>query len=204
MSHLLRSLLAAAVVEWLGPDRRTLAGLVVLGLWLPGLALVCGFVGLLVRMRRRLVRRRQAAVAAHAELGTLGDLLTVALTAGMSLQQAMGFAAAALSSDLRAETESVVRAMSRHGSAAVMAASGGVGGRLYLLLGRALATGAPVVAAVETFVDEIHGEKRARREAAARRLPVLLVFPLALLILPGFVLLVVAPAFLGALDRVAL
>lgn len=204
MSHVLRVAIALAILAVMGSERRGSAFFVALGLWVPALAVACALVGLLVRVRRRLAGVRRAAAAAQAELGTLGDLLVIALTAGMSLPQAMAFAAAELTSDLRGEVESVVRTMSRHGSAAVMAAGGGVGGRLYLLLGRALTTGAPVVAAVETFVDEVHGEERARREAAARRLPVLLVFPLALLILPGFVLLVVAPAFLGALERVGL
>jgi hypothetical protein len=67
-----------------------------------------------------------------------------------------------------------------------------------------MASGAPVLDAVERYGEERRAEDRAAREAALRRLPVLLSFPLALLILPGFVLLTVAPALSGAVERLGL
>jgi len=204
MSHLLRTAIALLAVTGLGPRRRSWALLITLGLWLPAVAVAIAAAIVIWRVRSRLHRDRRDSEETRAELGTLGDLVSIGLTSGMSVAQALVFASEELQSGLRGEVEAVVRGMSRSGSMAVLAAAGGVGGRLYLLVGRAMATGASVVTAVETFVDEAHAEERARHEAAARRLPVLLVFPLALLILPGFVLLVIAPAFLGGLERVGL
>jgi hypothetical protein len=67
-----------------------------------------------------------------------------------------------------------------------------------------MASGAPVLEAVERYGEERRADDRSACEAAVRRLPVLLSFPLALLILPGFVLLTVAPALSGALERLGL
>ena len=62
-------------------------------------------------------------------------------------------------------------------------------------------TGAPVAAAVRAYVAEQRDADRARALAAARRLPVQLLFPLTLLVLPGFMVLTIGPALLAALER---
>jgi pilus assembly protein TadC len=91
--------------------------------------------------------------------------------------------------------------MDRWGAAAGLAAAQGWGERLYRLMGRAAATGAPLVGAVEAFALEGRHAEHSRRLEAARRLPVRLVVPLALLILPGFVVLVLGPALMESLAR---
>lgn len=199
----MRSVLAIALLSPIGPGARWAAPLVV-ALWAPVLAagLVAGTGALVVR--RRLLERRLAAAAVNRELALLGELLGIGLAAGMAVGEALEFAERRLTSDLAAEVASVRRGMARSGAVAVMAAAGGAAGRLYLLIGRAMATGAPVLSAVERFAEERRAEDRAGRETALRRLPVVLAFPLALLILPGFVLLTVAPALSGALQRLGL
>jgi type II secretory pathway component PulF len=204
VSHLLRAVMALVVVNGLGPQRRIWAILVSIALWMPVAAFAAATGCAMWRLKVRLRRSRRETAAVHQELSVMGDVLGIALTSGMSLQQALEFVARELSSDLRNELEALVRAISHGGSLPALASAGGAGGRLYVLLGRAMATGAPVLASVERFVDEVRADERARRQAAVRRLPVLLLIPLALLILPGFVLLVIAPAFLGALDGVGL
>jgi hypothetical protein len=57
---------------------------------------------------------------------------------------------------------------------------------------------------VAALVVEQRAEERARAVAAAKRLPVRMLFPLALLILPGFLVLTVGPTLLSAFDRLAL
>ena len=57
---------------------------------------------------------------------------------------------------------------------------------------------------LEVSLREAQAEQTTARLEAARRLPVRLMLPLALLILPGFVVLAVGPALLEALDRLQL
>ncbi len=75
---------------------------------------------------------------------------------------------------------------------------------LFVVARRALATGAPLAPAVSGYATALRNEERSRQLTAARRLPVKLLFPLALLILPGFLLLTVGPAVLGSLERLGL
>jgi hypothetical protein len=98
----------------------------------------------------------------------------------------------------------VLRNAARRGLAAALSEAGGPGRRLFLILARAVATGAPLAQSVEGFVADQQAEAKAARLEEARRLPVRLMVPLALLVLPGFVLLTVGPTVLAALERLAL
>ncbi len=75
---------------------------------------------------------------------------------------------------------------------------------LFVVARRALATGASQLPAVTGYATALRDEERSRRLAATRRLPVKLLFPLALLILPGFLILTIGPALLGSLERLGL
>lgn len=75
---------------------------------------------------------------------------------------------------------------------------------LFVVARRALTTGASLLPAVTGYARALRDEERSRRLAAARRLPVKLLFPLALLILPGFLILTIGPAILGSLERLGL
>jgi tight adherence protein C len=59
--------------------------------------------------------------------------------------------------------------------------------------------GHPIGPALERLAGECRADQRRRAEAAARRVPVLLLFPLVTCILPAFALLTVAPLVAGAL-----
>jgi hypothetical protein len=98
----------------------------------------------------------------------------------------------------------VLRRSVRGGLGQALAAADGHGRRLYAGAARAVVTGAPLVPAVDAFVREAVAERRAADLESARRLPVRLMLPLALLILPGFVLLTVGPTVLAALERFVL
>lgn len=192
----------AAVASAMPPRHRGTAWLAAVGVLhpVPGAVAVVGR-ALWTKWARGLMRRRERALVAE-ELPLLGDLVALGLTGGMPLASALASAAPHLRSSLAGEVDSVVRLSRLHGAAIVLEGSGGNAHRLYQLAGRAVATGAPLAAAVDAFTDEIRAEERAAALDRAKRLPVLLMFPLALLILPGFVLLTVAPAVAGALERV--
>ena len=69
-------------------------------------------------------------------------------------------------------------------------------------LGTAVRDGLPLAPVLDRLCAEAHAERRRAGEAAARRLPVRLSFPLVVCTLPSFVLLAIAPAVLGALSTV--
>ena len=64
--------------------------------------------------------------------------------------------------------------------------------------------GTPVLAALQRLAEEVRLQRQRRAEAAARRVPVALLFPLVLCILPAFALLTVAPLVAGALRELRL
>jgi tight adherence protein C len=75
---------------------------------------------------------------------------------------------------------------------------------LFALADRALVTGAPLLASIDGYATNLRRIERSAAIERARRLPVKLLFPLALLILPGFLLLTLGPALLAGLGRVGL
>ena len=183
------------------PHGKALSLLGVVLVLAPPLALLAlGATGLALVVRRRRSRRGRAA-AAEEDIVLLADLLALGLGAGLGLPAALDEAAAGLGGGLAAELTAVRRSMEQAGAEIGLAGATGRAEHLYRLLGRAAATGAPLMGAVEAFAAERRHEDHARRLEAARRLPVRLLLPLALLILPGFVVLAVGPALLEALSR---
>jgi len=130
--------------------------------------------------------------AAIAELTALG------LSAGLTFSAAANAAATAVPGEASFRLRRALRV------------GGGTDGNtadddgLMIVVRRALSTGAPLQPAVSGYATTLRNEERSRELNAARRLPVKLLFPLALLILPGFLILTIGPAVLGSLDRLGL
>lgn len=131
----------------------------------------------------------------------LADQVALALRAGLTLEGALREAMEDLPEAAAEEVGSLLRKARLDGLGRALASAGGRGERLYRLTERAMRTGAPVGPAVEALAEELRHEDHARRTAEARRLPVRMLLPLALLILPGFVLALVGPALVGSLAR---
>jgi tight adherence protein C len=128
---------------------------------------------------------------------TLAELTALGLSAGLGFPAAVRAAADRLPDELAA----VVRRRLRSGRPNDGAdfAEG-----LFALAGRAEVTGAPLLPSIDGYARSLRRDARAAAVERARRLPMKLLFPLALLILPGFLLLTVAPAFLAGIDRLGL
>ncbi len=169
--------------------------------WFP-LATAAGLlfwlVGSVVRAR---FERRRTAASAQADVLVLGELSALGLAAGLDFVSALHRAAEPLSDEVRMEVQGMLRRAHLEGFSAALAGEGGRCRRLFRLAARAVETGAPVRGAVEAFVDDAISEERAAGLAAIRRLPVKLLFPLSLLILPGFMVLTIGPALLGSVRR---
>jgi hypothetical protein len=134
-------------------------------------------------------------------LDHLGQVLFIALSAGFPVAAALEFAAGEVGPVQATEVRRVLRAARSHGLSTALAAADGTTVRLFAVLARAQLTGASAVKAVASFVDEERKERRARAAEAAQRLPVKLTVPLALLILPGFVLLTFGPTVISTIQR---
>lgn len=148
-----------------------------------------------VSERRRLDRRAEQDVAVFARG------LFVAVSAGLSLTAALAVAAEGLSVAVTDEVVGLVRASRMDGMALALAEADGRCSRLFGLLARAHTTGASVADAVAGYVEERRESHRLKVTEAARRLPIKLTVPLALLILPGFVVLTVGPSVLESARR---
>ena len=128
----------------------------------------------------------------------LAELTSLGLSAGLTFSAAANAAATAVPGEASSRFRRVLRI------------GGGTDGNtadddgLMTVVRRALTTGAPLQPAVSGYATTLRNEERSRELNAARRLPVKLLFPLALLILPGFLILTIGPAVLGSLERLGL
>ena len=124
----------------------------------------------------------------------LAELTALGLSAGLSFLASLESAAQHASGAGRDQVRRALRTPEARGDAG--AATG-----LFALADRALLTGAPLLASVDGYATSLRRDRRAAATERVRRLPVKLLFPLALLILPGFLLLTVGPALLAGLER---
>ena len=167
----------------------------------PLLAIVVGSAAVALSALRRRRLRGTASDDAESAVLLLADVLALGLSSGLQPLGALREAAVEVPLSLRVEVEMLLRRTSTMGASSALATWEGSGERLFRLMARASLTGAPLLETVEAFAREVRHEAHARAQAAARRLPVKLLVPLAFLILPGFVVLVVGPALVGSLAR---
>lgn len=158
-------------------------------------------VSLIVRLVRQVSQRRRADRQADRDVAVLARGMYVAVSAGLSVTAALSVATIGLSTAIDDEVRTLIRAARRDGMALALAEAPGRCGKLFGLLARAQGTGASVADAIAGYVDEQRESHRLEVTEAARRLPIKLTVPLALLILPGFVVLTVGPSVLESARR---
>lgn len=149
------------------------------------------FVGLLAaagwdRWRRR---RRPHPVVDPVEAATVALVL---VGAGWPPINAIAGAAAG-----DPEVAAVARRARRLGAAAALASADGPLAPLLRRLADAAVSGAPAQPAIRAYIETEHRRRHVSAVERARRLPVRMMVPMALLVLPGFVLMVYGPALLG-------
>jgi Flp pilus assembly protein TadB len=168
------------------------------GLGLLGIALVLEIVGALWLWR--IVR----ATAPPPDLATFLDAVVVGLDAGLTFERALAALveraprfgrlpdARRLLADL-ALGRSLPDALRAFGS-------GGDDARVAALVVAATRFGAPLAELLVIQADALRTTERRRAEAAARRLPVLMLFPLSLTILPALLVVFLGPPLLSLLS----
>jgi tight adherence protein C len=165
-------------------------------------AAVAGVVVVVGRRRRQLAARRRAVEAA---LPDAIELLVLCVHAGRSPAQAVVELARRAPTPLGDGFAAVERQLHRgRGLADALADLPklvGPGAReLASSIAMADREGLPLAPVLDRLAAEARAERRRLGEAAARRLPVRLSFPLVVCTLPSFVLLAIAPAVLGAIS----
>lgn len=177
--------------QWIAPA-------VGVSVWAPPVGLGLLAAGASLSFVRDRVALRSARSEADAHVGLLARSLLISVSAGMSLVAALQLAVDQVHPLLAAELRTLLGDAQRSGLATSLSSASGRGERLYLLLARAQVTGASTAGTLGAFVDERRDAERTISLEAARKLPVKLTIPLALLILPGFVVLTVGPSVLVA------
>ncbi|QGG96522.1 type II secretion system F family protein [Actinomarinicola tropica] len=176
-----------------------------LGLVEPVLAVgALGVAGVARTLRRRRVARARRAALVD-ELPEVVDLLTLASSSGLSVPLAVatvgrhGVGEVAVA--LRRAHELTGRGVSLADAVAELPRQVGEEVRpLVRVLAGSLRDGTAIVPALERLASEVRTERRRAAEERARRLPVVLLFPLVVCVLPAFGLLTVVPLLVGALD----
>lgn len=202
MTSLLVSFMVGRVMRRRGAVHPVLGALLAWGVITTPQVTVAFTALVVARLRWRRARRTTTeARAADADELLLADLTTLALAAGHTVRSALGAAMPHLHPLLRAELQELLATMDRVGTGPALLGVGGRLGELGRVTAAASASGAPIGPALAAHADRLRHARHEARIARARRLPVRLLIPLALLILPGFVVLAVGPALLQALAR---
>ena len=160
------------------------------------------------RMQRRRRERRRLAVL-EAGLPEVVDLLALAVGAGANVSLAVAAAGRRGTGPLAAELARVAADVGRGRRLAdaldeLPARCGEPTRPLVSVLTASERYGSPLGPALERLGDDVRRQRQRRAEEAARKVPVLLLFPLVLCILPAFALLTVAPLVAGALRALRL
>lgn len=186
------------------PRHRPVAAIAAAALWQPlALAVVAMVAGVVAARRRLLGATRRARHVGDAEI-LFAELLGLGVGSGLTLHNAAEMAASEVGGPVAVSVTAALRRSSIRGAAQALASATGPASDLMHLVARATATGSPMSGAIEAYVSDARGRRRAARLAATRRLPVRLLLPLTLLILPGFIVLTLGPALLSGLDRIRL
>lgn len=160
------------------------------------LALLVG--GWLVRRPFR-GRRRPAGERLPFDPLRLALLLRIGLSSGLSLSASLVMALPHVDRTTAEMIEAIRRDGLVVGLSAAMGHRSGDRVQLFRVLADAHLSGAPVLFAVNTFINDEIERRRSAALHQARVLPVRLTLPVALGLLPGFVLLAIAPQIVLAL-----
>lgn len=172
-----------------------------------GVLLAASVAGWPVVRRRRAARERAEAMAAG--MPEVVDLFGVAVGAGLTVHLAVPAVARRATGPVAAELRWVVDQVGLGRDLAdalddLPARAGEAVRPLAAALAASVRYGAPISAGLERLAAEVRVARQRRAEAAARKVPVKLLFPLVLCILPAFALLTVAPLVAGALGSLRL
>lgn len=157
-------------------------------------------------MARRRSRRRLRALEVDRHLPEVIDLLGLVVGAGRPTASAMADVAPRVPEPFRTELSAVVRRADAGESFvdAVRRLRTSLGPSVVPVVHAVTAAevdGTPLRPALQRAGDEAQRRRRVRAQEAARRVPVLMLFPLVFCVLPAFCLLTVVPLLVGTVTE---
>lgn len=174
----------------------------------PLLAVVVGAMAFVWPWLRQRSTRRRARAVRRQEYPEVVDLLRVAVSGGANLPLAFRAVAERAPPSWRLpmlrSASGLARGQPVDAALAPMRAECPEADSLCSALGAAAESGTPLLPTLSRLADEARAAHRRAGEAAARRLPVVLLFPLIGCALPAFVLLTVVPLLAGGLRSLRL
>ena len=198
---------AAALVPARRWVRLTLGGVgAVLLIGIPLVIAAAALGGGWMAWRHAIERANEAKDAVESELLAI-DLMVLGVGGGLSFHQAAGFAARAVGDPVRRDLEARLRRF--HIGVPTVRDDGDRDGHdrpideAFAVARRSDATGSALGPALGAVADTARHERMAAERRRLARLPTTLLFPLAFLILPGFVLMAVGPAVVSGLSRLS-
>jgi tight adherence protein C len=147
-------------------------------------------------LRRRIKVRRERVTN---DLPDLLDLMTISVAAGLGLEQAMQVSCARFESPVCDELRLTLREMelglSRHDALENMKLRTDIDDLVTfsVVLSQADALGLPIGRVLEAQADEMRDKRRQRAREKAAKVPVKILFPLALCFLPAIMIVVLGP-----------
>ncbi len=150
------------------------------------------------RLRRRWTKPD---VVGDEAVDHLAALVVIGLSASMTLPAALENAARETGGAVTDEVGDLLRRARHRGVARALAETEGPLSDLATQLAQAQVTGAPMVGAVTAFLSTRRSATRSRLLERARTLPVRLIVPVALFLLPGFIVLVMGPYVIDQLGE---
>jgi tight adherence protein C len=189
-------------------------GSVMLGIGIGLVALVSGVVGVKIGLavvfilpmlgglapswwlRHRIKARREQVTN---DLPDLLDLMTISVAAGLGLEQAMQISCAHFESPVSHELRLTLREMelglSRHDALENMKLRTDIDDLMTfcVVLSQADALGLPIGRVLQAQADEMRDKRRQRAREKAAKVPVKILFPLALCFLPAIMIIVLGP-----------
>ena len=201
-------LLSRGAVE---PEDEALAGVAAVAVAVAAVALgpLGGLLALLgaacALVLRRRSRRRQRAMQVDRHLPEVIDLLGLVIGAGRPTVSALSEIGPRVAEPFRSELLAVTRRTAAGESFvdSVRRLRDSLGPSVSPVVHAVTAAeidGAPLRPALQRAADEAHRRRRVRAQEAARRVPVLMLFPLVFCVLPAFCLLTVVPLLVGTIS----
>lgn len=167
----------------------------------PLLAVSGAVLGLAVNRFRRAAALTRRHMAVEVECIDVAELVAVGLAGGQSIAAAHRLALDHVSADARPVLEGLLDRIDRMGTTPALLTDPSALRGSSRVLATAATTGAPALPMLEAFVETEAHKRHAADLEALQRLPIRLMVPLALLVLPGFVLMTVGPAVVDSLAR---
>ncbi|MGI9666301.1 MAG: type II secretion system F family protein [Acidimicrobiia bacterium] len=195
--------MATAIATFLGKHWIALALGIALSVIVAGPLLTLaasGAIVIIVAWRKALAKKARTGIDAESELLAV-DVTSLASASGLPFISAVSLAGREAGGAVAID---IAQALRRTGSGLRAEPNSEAIRKIFVEAEKSSTTGGPLGPGLSALAMTMRADRAAAAQERLNRLPVKLLFPLAFLTLPGFVLLTVGPAVVGGLSRISL